>query len=264
MPVCSFCHVNLPSIRSLLIHLEIRHSVNNKFKCGEKLCFRTFSLKNSFRKHLQATHKFPIECEVKEKTIENDLCSNSTLEINSDFSESNESNINDNMEFVTSQKFSSLLRHSIDLFVAKLYSNPHFPRNLIQKVVVDSSLMVGSEYVALLRQKVINVLQTSQCAENEIQDIEIMFKTLENPFKHLQSEYLRFQYFSNLDYYVAPIPYEMGKMFCAERCNNTMKGKYISVYGQYIPLDSILQKFFELPGALKETLNYMDFLEKKK
>jgi len=144
--------------------------------------------------------------------------------------------------------------------VSKFY--PRFPRNLIQKVVVDSSLMVGSEYVALLREKVINVLQTGQCAQNEVLDIELMFKILENPFKHLQSEYLRCKYFLNIGDYVPPIPYEMGKMFCAERYDNTMKGKYISEYGQYVPLDSMLQKFFELPGALKETLNYMDFLEK--
>src|SRR5580765_2590874 len=89
-----------------------------------------------------------------------------------------------------------------------------------------------------------------------------MFKALENPFKHLETEYRRLQYFSKSGDYIAPILYEMGKMFCAERSNNTVKGKYVPVYGQYIPLDSVLLKFFELPNALKNTLNYMDFLEK--
>lgn len=105
-----------------------------------------------------------------------------------------------------------------------------------------------------------HVLQTGQCAENKVRDTKLMFTTLEDPFKHLRSEYLRFQYFSNSGDYVAPISYEMGKIFCAERSNNTVKGKYVIVYGQYISLDSVLKKFFELPGVLKNTLNYMDFL----
>lgn len=89
-----------------------------------------------------------------------------------------------------------------------------------------------------------------------------MFKALENPFKYLESEYLRFKYFSTSGDYVVPISYKMGQMFCAERSDNIMKGKYVFVYGQYIPSDLVLQKFFELPDALKSILSYINFFEK--
>ncbi|XP_070529955.1 uncharacterized protein [Cardiocondyla obscurior] len=42
-----------------------------------------------------------------------------------------------------------------------------------------------------------------------------------------------------------------------------MKGKYDAVYGQYVSLDSVLKKFFELPNILKDTLAYMSYLSKE-
>lgn len=149
MPVCYSCHVKLPSIRSLFVHFEIKHRISHTFKCGENLCLRKFNTKNSFRKHLQTTHKFPLIHPIKEKNFEN-LCNNSEgtskANFNSTDNESYESEMNNNVELVTFDTFSSSLRQSVDLFVAKLYINPHFPRNVIQKVVIDSSLMVGSEW----------------------------------------------------------------------------------------------------------------------
>lgn len=64
------------------------------------------------------------------------MYSECTSEINDFIESGNEPIIN--AKSVTPSAFASSLRQSMDLFVAKLYSNPYFPRNLIQKVVVDS------------------------------------------------------------------------------------------------------------------------------
>jgi len=90
-----------------------------------------------------------------------------------------------------------------------------------------------------------------------------MFKALENPFKDFRSEYFCFKHFTDSGDYIAPVSYEIGRKFCATRDNNITKGEYVPVWGQYIPLNLILKKFFELPNALADTLAYMESLDKQ-
>ncbi|KYN18886.1 hypothetical protein ALC57_08792, partial [Trachymyrmex cornetzi] len=49
----------------------------------------------------------------------------------------------------------------------------------------------------------------------------------------------------------------------ATKENNIVKGKYVPICGQYIPLNLILKKFFELTNALANTLTYMESLNKQ-
>ncbi|XP_070517896.1 uncharacterized protein [Cardiocondyla obscurior] len=130
-------------------------------------------------------------------------------------------------------------------------------------MIADVNSLIGSEYLALLKQKIMNILQNYDCAQNDIQEVQNMFNALENPFKNFTSEYMSFKHFSKSTNYIAPVPYEIGKIFCNKRKNNIMQGKYDAVYGQYVPLDSVLKKFFELPNILKDTLAYMSYLSKE-
>ena len=59
MPTCSLCiELTHPS---LFIHLTIVYFDLSFYACGENNCFKNFG-KNSFRKHLQKFHNFPVEC----------------------------------------------------------------------------------------------------------------------------------------------------------------------------------------------------------
>jgi len=85
-----------------------------------------------------------------------------------------------------------------------------------------------------------------------------MFDFLMNPFENLATEHQRFSALKNSKYYVKPEPYLIGTR------REMLKGKLqnVDVVGQHVPLAKTLQKFFEIPNALKDTLDYMAYIRK--
>jgi len=76
--------------------------------------------------------------------------------------------------FILLDQFSSSLQRSAEIFVSKLYSNLRFPRNLIQKVIMEVSSMMGDEYLSILKQNVIHIIKGGHCTQNEIEGLEVM------------------------------------------------------------------------------------------
>jgi len=193
----------------LFAHLTIVHFDVSFYKCGENNCFRTFETKNSFRKHLQKCHNFPLEYKSSVKCNQNVSSCNENINSNlilshTDIQTDLQTDVRDDA-FILPDQFSLSLQRSAEIFVSKLYSNPRFPRNLIQKVIMDVSSMMGDEYLSILKQNVIHIIKGGHCTQNEIEGLEVMFKALENPFKDFRSEYFCFKHFTNSGDYIAPI-----------------------------------------------------------
>lgn len=56
----------------------------------------------------------------------------------------------------------------------------------------------------LLQNKVLNQLKSSQCESNSISKISAMFEILKDPFKTLDTEYLRLIALEKLGVYIKP------------------------------------------------------------
>ncbi|KAL0116381.1 hypothetical protein PUN28_009775 [Cardiocondyla obscurior] len=138
MPNCALCKTTFPFIRSLFAHLTITHSNLSVYKCGENKCFRKFLFKNSFRKHLQQFHNFSLKCtEREEKIIERQT-----------------------------------IRKNIKLLVEESSSN----NNTVNNTNVNDT-EIDDKHLTLLKQKVINIVESHNCAQNDIQELKTIDKS---------------------------------------------------------------------------------------
>ena len=113
---------------------------------------------------------------------------------------------------VSSVDLTALINTCAQKFVAKLYGNPRLPRNLVQKIIDDLEGFFGGCFVEIVKSEVLQTLsESSETKQNRIDEIERMFNKLENPFKDLRSEHLRFKHLENSGYYIAPVSFIIGE-----------------------------------------------------
>ena len=87
----------------------------------------------------------------------------------------------------------------------------------------------------------------SSLAPDKSAEAAAMFEVLKNPFRHLQTEYKRFQYFESCGKYILPIPYEIDSREERIKSKGGVTLQMRKVLGQLIPLRKLFQKLFELP-----------------
>ena len=171
-----------------------------------------------------------------------------------------------NRSSVSSVGLTALVNTCAEKFVAKLYGNPRLPRNLVQTIIDDLEGFFGGGFVEIVKSEVLQTLsessETKVTKQNRIDEIERMFNKLENPFKDLRSEHLRFKHFENSGYYIAPVSYIIGETKPPKASSSGVQETDLKITGQFIPLRQTLKQFFELPNALSDTLAYMNSLSK--
>ena len=214
MAKCFECRQKLPSIRSLFAYLLASHKTLDisTYRCTEEWCGRIFKSKNSYRKHLQTIHQQPSHSN-----------NNSNNEVSA-LPESGGGGLiiikaskpelvqSPNRLPVSSVDLTALINTCAQKFVAKLYGNPRLPRNLVQKIIDDLEGFFGGCFVEIVKSEVLQTLsESSETKQNRIDEIERMFNKLENPFKDLRSEHLRFKHLENSGYYIAPVSFIIGE-----------------------------------------------------
>lgn len=144
--------------------------------------------------------------------------------------------------------------------MAKWYNEAIVPRNKVQSFINDiKSINVNS--MQLLQNTVLNQLKTSQCESNSISKISAMFDILKDPFKNLETEYLRLNALEKLGVYIKPNEITVGSRIknVKNTIINTVK---INVY--FISLRSVFKAFFEQPNVLQIVLDYFEKLNSMK
>ncbi|XP_052129681.1 uncharacterized protein LOC127750959 [Frankliniella occidentalis] len=149
---------------------------------------------------------------------------------------------------------STSLRDAADLFVSKLYGKPKLPRQYVQQLINDVTSLICDGLLSSLKSNIVSNLELNS---DQLSVLDKQFKDVENPFSHLCSEYHRFKYYSASGDFIPPISYEIGELDVVKNsCLKTQK-----VYGQFVPLQSILKQFLEVPDALNDILVYLRSLE---
>ena len=263
MPTCKECSstkpINesvFPTVKSLVYHLQLVHFVNatRQYICGEPKCSARFDKLDSFKHHLRYTHNFKSKTPRPQVTSNNESAFTANESVDCPMLEDVETEIVEETDVISVHDFQSSVSAQSESFVARLYNNPSLPRNHVQLVINETDLFLGSGFLNILKEKCLQTLRSCGAQLSEVQDIQTMFEVLENPFKDLKTEHLRKKRFVQSGHFVEPKPYELGK----EVVTKSGKSKWVKVCGQFIPPRAVLKKFFELPGCLKDTLNYMD------
>lgn len=263
---CFGCDLVFSDIYSFRNHLDTNHKNVTTYMCQVTECYRNFPTYKSFRSHLVNKHQIPANAKEAQNTTLS-LGINVGAGTSDDgavsLGHSTETNVCDISKSspVSSADVKQMLLFQQDKFVAKLYSNPSLPRNLVDTMVHEFSDFLTSSFFEKLRLSVVSSLDPNLPVESK-KEITDMFDVIMNPFEHLRSEYKRFQYFQELGEFIPPRSYDICKREERARGDGatlTMK----SVTGVYIPLREVFTKFFYLPHALEDTLSYMASLSSR-
>lgn len=265
MPSCFICLVNFDLQSHLLSHyITLFHSFINitEYKCLENNnCLRIFSSFNSYRKHLKTHANFE---DISDNVIHLDFTNDNNIEQNSDtnnFEENYEVEIN-NSE-ISMESFHERVTGDAVNIMAKWYNEAVVPRNIVQCFINDIKL-INVNSMQLLQNTVLNQLKTSQCESNSISKISAMFEILKDPFKTLDTEYLRLIALEKLGVYIKPNEITVGSRIknAVKDGNTIINTVKINVY--FISLRSVFKAFFEQPNVLQIVLNYFEKLNSMK
>lgn len=265
MPSCFICLVNFNFQSHLLRHITVFHSFVSitEYKCLEDNCLRIFSSFNSFRKHLKTHANFegisdnvtPIDF-INDKNIEQNCYTN-----NNSTSENCEEEIN-NSE-ISIDSFNEIVTGDAVNIMAKWYNEAVIPRNKVQSFINDTKL-INLNSMQLLQNTVLNQLKNNQRESDSISKISAMFESLKNPFKNLDTEYLRLIALEKLGVYIKPNEITVGSRIknVVKDGNTIINTVKINVY--IISLKSVFKAFFEQPNVLEIVLNYFQKLNSMK
>ncbi|KAK3916197.1 Transcription factor YY2 [Frankliniella fusca] len=204
---CCECKFNFPDLFSFRVHFGISHQNVKTFNCAFDKCNRKFSQYYAFRRHAISVHqalvfvKEPSQKPCVTFSHDNNLENLENLE-NYDNSADNVCDEN------TVCNVEDLLMQEQDYLVAKLYSNPAFPRNMVGHVIDNFSKYLTSPFFENMRHVVTSSLDPNLSLARK-QEIEKMFDITMNPFPHLQTEFKRLKYFEANGEYIPPETYEI-------------------------------------------------------
>lgn len=269
MPTCIECKPKLvivPSARGLVVHLQRCHKFTtlSTYKCGERGCQRKFTCTKAFVKHVSRCAKDEYTCETIQEPESLNCNPIENVSVSGDVdSNANCDSMNDDLESFAASDLESFLAHQADAFVCKYYSKPSFPRNIVQDIINDTDdFLNNGSAMHLLKDKVMDALNTSQAEPCVIEEISSMFALIQNPFHHLRTEHLRLKHFTSSGCYVVPENFILGRRLLPIRTKKGVLYKWRPVYAVHIPLGGVLKNFLELPNMLQNILEYVDILMK--
>ena len=266
---CFICSASFGESRSLVSHIKILHSSLNiqKFTCKFENCFREFDRMKYFSKHLDGHKKMEISDEDVFPAKKAKGSGNESLEREGTFhfgdfkaapgSEYQGESSTSNRNF--SADFFSAVSNAVASCVARLYTRDNLTRSQVQDIVSDMKDLFCGSFLDLLRENVMQALETSQ--SKDIGQIRILFDIMKEMFDDVDTEHKRLKYFSEKNAFVQPEKYSVG----TANVQKTQKGQVIvqptTLTGTFVPPSKSLKSFLELPGVLDQILSYMRDLE---
>lgn len=137
--------------------------------------------------------------------------------------------------------------------------NSSIPRSVVQTFVDKMANIIEETYVPYLKQEIEKKLQNHP--QSIVDEISKVFEENKHPFETVATEHLRFELYRKEAMYVDPKEYILGQVKMRKKCKFTIIRQTVFVKGIHVPLVVSLERFFNLPGILNETLTYLKYLE---
>ena len=146
------------------------------------------------------------------------------------------------------------LNKKIMKIICDMYSDSKLCFAQIQKTVTYFQELLQCKYVNQLKALTIAYSKDS----NKEQHICEEFDFFQNVSTDLNTDYLRLKYLEESKFYVKPEPIYLNTI--EEPRKGTLNVK--EIYGQVIPLQTVLKQFFELLGVFDKVQSHCDELQK--
>uniref|UniRef100_A0A8D9BFN8 C2H2-type domain-containing protein n=1 Tax=Cacopsylla melanoneura TaxID=428564 RepID=A0A8D9BFN8_9HEMI len=234
MASCRSCSKLFPSINTLIHHMGMfcKKRIGQSFECGQVGCSRTYSMKNSLRKHLRSSHGLPVSIERPPTYFSSPLKPFAPAEVE---------------DSSTPVSLAVLVEEKMAKVFSSLYVDPNVPRKQVQKF--------ASEFLSFF-----DFLSThlSERVENNTMpdDIQKLLTDCRKSIEMFDSEYKRLKCFESLGSYVKADEYCLGYREEVKGLNRHFVQSPNLL--QLVPLGRVFQLFFSLPSMLKETLENID------
>ncbi|KAJ1523120.1 hypothetical protein ONE63_001013 [Megalurothrips usitatus] len=135
---------------------------------------------------------------------------------------------------------------------------PKLPRQYVQCIVSAVSSYVNNGVLPNLKSSIISSVQLDG---SHIVELGKVFFSYTDLFSHLSTEHRRLKYFEGSGCYIPPISHLVGEVDVSIKTADGPVLKTKQCFVQSIPLDKVLKKYLEIPGALNEILSYMNALD---
>jgi len=177
---------------------------------------------------------------------------------NTNISDSVTSNEIECKKFVAPDK---ILNDTIIRFLSCLYANPIIPRNTIQ-IVVDGIETVFLEGIAVCSESYVDqMVSEGQISVENVCIFNNIIKIIKDSLMNFQTKHKHFNNFATQGTFVEPEEKVIGQRLNSIKKNGLTTLEPCNCTEQFIPLRSVLQKFFSLENILIETLDYMNNLK---
>lgn len=144
-------------------------------------------------------------------------------------------------------------------FILFLYSEPTYPRKLVQEVIDFLIDFIRSTYLPSLKNDIIEILKKENITADSLEDIKVCFTKHSNVFDSLSTEFKRFNLLKRKGY-TEPDELLIGDCLTEKLVGNKIKLVPEFLTGIYVPLQKSLKCFLEIPGIFSGILEYMQEL----
>lgn len=249
MYICFQCGSDHDSVKLLVVHLKCVHLLksNDVYKCAQSNCMSEFFCVNSFKRHLENTHKyistnyqntnninFPQPSEVINSIQFNSQISDSSLLFSSDIKE---------------KLFDCALE-----FTLKLYNKSHMTTVQVEEIINDITKLFENIFKSL--QLILPFINSERKSF-----FEDLLKFCSNPFQNISTSYKLKKYLEATNILREPQKYEIDRTNqLVNRCGvSQFSEKKIS--GTILPIRFMIKKVFETADNLDSTLSYIKEME---
>ena len=257
---CFACKSSFASVKDFSIHFRVMHTHQNfqSYSCLHRHCLRDFKTFTTLKKHLH-------------KCFQLNSCAPNVANVElAAIADPHENVIDANVKLSPEPPLNPYTLSSLDLkkslaeaelkFIANLYADPLMNKAQIQRIVESGMDHLTSGFVGILKEKVFSLLSNEQRSAEDLVELNAMFEILSKPFDGLDSGYRRLEAIKETPFFIHPVPYILGSEYVTKRVKGVTDLVHREVYGQHVPLKELLQKIFEIPGALDSTLANLDNL----
>ncbi|XP_018370861.1 PREDICTED: uncharacterized protein LOC108766201 [Trachymyrmex cornetzi] len=106
------------------------------------------------------------------------------------------------------------------------------------------------------------MVQNPAQKDTTLQEVRHLFYSLKNMYSGLETEYCRFKSFIECSAYIKPEAFIVGHSLNSKHLHGSVSMESTDLYGQFIPMRSVLRAFLELPGVFNKILSYTNKLER--
>lgn len=270
---CHKCAGIFEDSNIFLKHLHYSHQSRSSYQCGKDTCSRKFPSFNSLRKHIRTKHADDNKINnhrnvdlIPQSYNRNDSTDDDFTSNLGHFDHKSDVELEENDEYYeTNESFNeptSSAENNVDsfiMFAAKLYSHADVSRTRSQSIINDTRQLIKNT-ISSIKSDIIHSFNSAAEADDIVQAVTKILDNSSAKFDIQSTEWQCIEHFKRLQTYISPEEILLGERQEYAKRSGKQEAILQSVTAQFIPMRSVFENFFEIPGIFNDTVNNVSTL----